>query len=671
MTGKKRILGILIAFLVAVSFVPITGQAAFAGEAQNSFNAAGHVTGLAKASAEYNSVTIKWSAYKGAEGYQVYRANKKKGKYKKIATVKGCTFKDNGNKKLGKKKYYKVRAYGKVNSVTKYTPYSGVLAAKPKVGKPTGLTSMSGNGSVTLKWNKVAGATKYQVYRATSRTGKYIRLGTTKYRQYTNTSLTNGTKYFYKVRAYKKKSGKKRYGDFTASVEGMTRPGLVGGFNVALSGDGIVTGSWSKASGATGYELQRTVSGTNNYVTVGETAALSLKDALKESGKYRYRIRSFAIVNGKRVYGDFSTGGRSSAVSQAQSWVGCRESNGSHKKIIDVYNKYNPKYGKIGYGTSWCAAFVSAVAIKTGNTGVIPVDCYCPRMINRFAKKTNNKKYTPQGGDVVFYDWNYNRIPDHVGMIESVSGNNVTAIEGNYSDAVKRRTFKKGYSLLLSYGLPDYPVNSEVSYTAPEKPTPAEDENDVIAKASVSETDILQACEEITATEEPVTEPAAEPEEPTEAVGSEAEAVEPETEAVEAEAEAFASETETVAETAVEASAIEEEPAVEEPAESMAGEPAVEEAEPMTDVGTAEKIIEYIQEEDPAENESAEESAYNAVLVYGVCDEMDIDACVVTITDGSGESRSYNEVVLDGELYILDATVDGGVLEKYTPEEIN
>ena len=85
----------------------------------------------------------------------------------------------------------------------------------------------------------------------------------------------------------------------------------------------------------------------------------------------------------------------------------------------------------------------------------------------------------------------------------------------------------------------------------------------------------------------------------------------------------------------------------------------------------AEKIIEYIQEEDPAENEPAEESAYNAFLVYGVCDEMDIDACVVTITDGSGESRSYNEVVLDGELYILNATEDGGVLEQYTPEEIN
>ena len=54
-----------------------------------------------------------------------------------------------------------------------------------------------------------------------------------------------------------------------------------------------------------------------------------------------------------------------------------------------------------------------------------------------------------------------------------------------------------------------------------------------------------------------------------------------------------------------------------------------------------------------------------------ICDEMNIDACVVTVTEQDGTERSYNEVVLDGELYLLNATEDGGILEKYTPEEIN
>ena len=657
--ARKKLISILISLLVALTFMPVTGQVAFA-DLQGSFNAAGKVTGLVQSWAEYNSVTISWNAYSGAEGYVVYRAKKKKGKYKKIATVGGCSFRDKGNKKLGKKKYYKVRAYKTVNSVRQYTPYSSILAAKPKVARPTGLSSGGAYSSVTLTWNKVAGASGYQVYRATSAAGKYKKLCTTKKRSYVNKSLSSGTKYYYKVRAYKKKHGKK-YGSFTAPIEGMTILPGAGGFSSTLAENGTVTSSWYAVKGASGYQLQRAPAANGNYVTIGETAATRLTDRLTESGDYFYRIRAFAIVNGKKVYGDFSSGGRAGVVNQARSWVGCRESNGSHKKIIDVYNNYGPKYGKIGYGTSWCAAFVSAVAIKTYNTSIIPIDCYCPRMMKNFPNRTGNKSFTPQGGDVIFYDWNANNVPDHVGIIESVSGSNVTAIEGNYSDSVKRRTFKKGYSLILSYCIPNYGVRNIVSYAAPES-----GEDELIAVASVSEGDILQACEEITAEE-----PASEPEETVEAAAeSDAEAIgEPEVEAMsESEAEVISEpEAEAVPEEAVEEEPVEP---VAEPEAEFAAEEAIE-SEPATEVETAEKIIEYIQEEEPAADEPAEESKYNAFLVYGICDEMDIDACVVTVTENDGTERSYNEVVLDGELYVLNAGEEDGILEKFIPEEIN
>lgn len=629
MTVNKKLISILLSLFVALAFMPVTEQAAFAA-APASFSASGKVTGLWQSSAQYNNVTISWSAYPGAKGYQIYRANKKRGKYKKIKTTTSCSFTDKKNKKLGKKKYYKVRAYGTVGSSTKYTAYSGIISAKPRVGTPTGLTAYGASGGVTLKWNKVPGASGYQVYRSTSPGGSYSRLGTTKKLQYINTSLVKGTKYYYKVRAYKKKHGKK-YGWFTGAVEGMTGVGVPGGFCSVLASNGTVTNTWNAVPGASGYQLQRASTTSGGYVVVGETTATSMNDSLTASGTYNYRVRAFSVMNGTKVYGDFSAGGRTAAVNQARSWVGCKESNGSHKKIIDVYNNYGPRYGKISYGTSWCAAFVSAVAIVTNNTNIIPVDCYCPRMMNSFASRTTNKSFTPQGGDVVFYDWNANKVPDHVGMVESVSGNDVTTIEGNYSDAVKRRTFKKGYSLLLSYGLPNYSISNVVSYSA--------GGYSAMSAASVSEDDVLKACGEIEAEEE-TAEPAADP------------AAE---QTAEPEAEAAA------------------EPEAETPAEEPAFEAkaAATEAESATEVETAEKIVEYIQEEEPAEAAASEESTYNAFLVYGICDEMDIDACVVTVTDSSGTERSYNEVVLDGELYILDATEEGGVLEKFTPEEIN
>ena len=681
MTLRGRVVSFILSLMVAVTFVPMTGQIAFANEVQSSFVAGGKVAGLIQSGAAYNNVTIKWTAYAGANGYEVYRADKKNGKYKKIKTLTACSFKDKGNKKLGKKKYYKVRAYATVNSIKAYSGFSGILAAKPKVGTPSSLSTSGGAGKVTVKWGKVAGAKGYQVYRATSLNGTYTKVFTTKSRSYTNTSVTTGTKYFYKVRAFRKVKKKKKYGSFTSPKEGMAMLGGVGGLKATAAADGTVTNSWSKVRGASGYQLQRATSANGTYVTIGETTAASIKDKLTKSGQYFYRVRAYSIVNGKRQYGNYSAGGRTNALNQARSWVGCKESNGTHKKIIDIFNGYKPKCGAIGYRTAWCAAFVSAVAIKTNNTSIIPIDCYCPRMLSNFPKKEKSKYYTPTGGDVIFFDWNRNKVPDHVGMVEAVSGSSITTIEGNYSDAVKRRTFKKGYTYLLAYGIPNYSVGNVVSFTAPK--TAAVDE--VIAKADVTNNDIEEACDAITAsglnTEEPAAaaKPVAEPTAEEQATATEA-AEEP---AAEEPAEEPAATAEPAAEPAAEEQTVTtetgEEPVVEEPAEepAAAAEPAAEpegtvsEETPQTETETAEKIIEYIQEESPADSAATEESTYDAFLVYGICDEMDIEACVVTVTEADGSESSYNEVVLDGEMYILDASADGGVLEKYTPEEIN
>ena len=491
------------------------------------------------------------------------------------------------------------------------------------------------------------------MYRATSKSGKYKRIKTTKAKSCTDSAVSAGTRYYYKVRAYRTVKKKNRYSTFSPKAEGMALLGNVGNLNVTVDNrTGEVTASWDAKKGAAGYELQRALTG-GSYVTVATTSERSRTDKLTASGCYIYRVRAYSVVNGKTQYGVYSaTGGRGSALAQAQSWVGCKESNGSHKKIIDVYNGYNPSSGKIGYKTPWCAAFVSAVAIKTGNTEVIPVHSYCPSMLSLFAEKTYDKKYTPTGADVIFFDWNRNKVPDHVGMVEKTSGDNVTTIEGNYADAVKRRTFKKGYSLLLAYGLPNYTIRNTVAYTAPT-------DSEQTADAGAVKTACLEI-EEVLAADTPET-------------GTDAFAAgQAENTAEEAEAPETADAAEETAEAPETAEAAEEPAAAPETAES-AEETAEKAAEP-TDVETAETIVDYIQEEAPAEEAdvpAAEESTFNAFLAYEICDEMDIDACVVTVTEADGTERSYNEVVLDGELYTLDATEEGGALEKFIPEEIN
>ena len=74
---------------------------------------------------------------------------------------------------------------------------------------------------------------------------------------------------------------------------------------------------------------------------------------------------------------------RALVVETAKEYLGCKESDGSHKKIIDLYNSQKPlPVGyKVTYTDAWCATFVSAMAVKLGLTDIILPECSCSRMI--------------------------------------------------------------------------------------------------------------------------------------------------------------------------------------------------------------------------------------------------------------------------------------------------
>lgn len=161
---------------------------------------------------------------------------------------------------------------------------------------------------------------------------------------------------------------------------------------------------------------------------------------------------------------------RQQVVAIAQGWIGCKESNGSHKKIIDLYNSHKPlaRGYPVKYTDAWCSTFASAVAIKAGLTDIIPTECGCGKHIELFKKLGSwqeNDAYVPAPGDYIFYDWqdgtNYATTDnvggaDHVGIVEKVSGTTITVIEGNYSNAVGRRTLKVNGRYIRGYGVPKY-----------------------------------------------------------------------------------------------------------------------------------------------------------------------------------------------------------------------
>ena len=77
---------------------------------------------------------LKWKKISNAQGYVVYRATSKNGKYKAVSTIKKGSTVSYTNKKLTSKKtyYYKVRAYRVVNGKKVYSGYSKVKGVKIK-----------------------------------------------------------------------------------------------------------------------------------------------------------------------------------------------------------------------------------------------------------------------------------------------------------------------------------------------------------------------------------------------------------------------------------------------------------------------------------------------------------------------------------------------------------
>lgn len=176
------------------------------------------------------------------------------------------------------------------------------------------------------------------------------------------------------------------------------------------------------------------------------------------------------------------TQARQKVVGIMQGWVGLKRSDRSHAPIIDTYNRHTPRPRgyKVSYTDAYCATTTSAAAIKAGFTDIIPVECSCYYLIEK-AKAMGiwqeNDAHVPKPGDEVLYDWddgaNYattdnQGAPEHVGMVEAISGSTIRVIEGNMSGGVVgRRNLQINGRYIRGFICPNYA--SKATEQAPEK----------------------------------------------------------------------------------------------------------------------------------------------------------------------------------------------------------
>ena len=164
-------------------------------------------------------------------------------------------------------------------------------------GAPTGLTATAGNGSVALSWtaptNTGGGITGYKIYRSNSSGAEtlYQSVGVT---SYTDTSVTNGTTYYYEVTAVSNGGESSKSLEAKATPQAPAPPGAPTTLT-ATAGNGSVALSWTAptnpGSGISGYNIYRsTTSGEETLVHQGVGGTTYTDAGLTNGTTYYYEV---------------------------------------------------------------------------------------------------------------------------------------------------------------------------------------------------------------------------------------------------------------------------------------------------------------------------------------------------------------------------------------------
>ena len=244
--------------------------------------------------------TLHWNKLQNAVSYQVYRATEENGEYVRVFTTKGLTY-THVSAEAGKTYFYKVKALF-ADGTSQFSESVSATFRPVSVNFAPVAGNRDTDGKPTLHWNKLQNAVSYQVYRADSRDGKYVRVFTTKGLTYTHISAEAGKTYFYKVKALFA-DGTNQFSEF---VSATFRPVSLNFAPVAgnRSTDGKPTLRWNKLQNAVSYQVYRATKENGEYVRVFTTKGLTYTHVSAQLDKtYYYKVKA-VFSDGSTVFSE-------------------------------------------------------------------------------------------------------------------------------------------------------------------------------------------------------------------------------------------------------------------------------------------------------------------------------------------------------------------------------
>ena len=258
---------------------------------------------LKSATASTAGVTLRWSASKDVNRYNVYRATVKNPTWKKLARVSGTTYVDKTAKRGGSYQYY-VRAVKSVDGELYQSAKSNVKkATMPLPSLKLKAPTKSGTG-LKVTWEDVDGVTKYTLNRRLPG-GVWAPVYSGSAHSFTDTNVTAGRTYEYQVATTF--NGKMITSN---TVVGVPAAASNQTFTVTKYGTKGFKATWSKVSGAAGYELRWAPNKEfkdYHFATLTATSFAKDPDYTKSGQKWYVKVRSYKTVNGTKTYSAWST----------------------------------------------------------------------------------------------------------------------------------------------------------------------------------------------------------------------------------------------------------------------------------------------------------------------------------------------------------------------------
>ena len=160
---------------------------------------------------------------------------------------------------------------------------------------PLGLRATAGDAQVMLTWTASTGATSYNISRSVMSGGPWIQVATPTTTAYTDTGLTNGVPYYYVVAAVDSAGASANSSQVsatpTASASSVTTqvPPMPLGLQ-ATAGNAQVMLTWTASTGATTYNISRSVTSGGPWIQLATPTTTAYTDTGLTNGVPYYYV---------------------------------------------------------------------------------------------------------------------------------------------------------------------------------------------------------------------------------------------------------------------------------------------------------------------------------------------------------------------------------------------